>query len=205
MFACRGKISDLTPVLSSMKNYYAVLGLERGADEESIKRAYRTLAKQYHPDLNPDPDARARFMEVHEAYEYLMDPDRRAGDRRTSVSRPLSAEELARREHIYREWLRYQQEAARERAAGYARQPFGEFRESRWYKVAKGVNQVYNILFLVFCAFVIAIPVYKYIEQLHMPEDEQRPLAFFVAPVIAGIIFASWGYYYWFILKHDDI
>lgn len=60
------------------KDYYAVLGLQKGADEKEIKSAYRKLARKYHPDLNPnDAKAEAKFKEVTEAYEVLSDPDSR--------------------------------------------------------------------------------------------------------------------------------
>lgn len=60
------------------KDYYATLGLTKGASEAEIKRAYRKLARQYHPDLNPgDKAAEARFKELNEANEVLGDPDKR--------------------------------------------------------------------------------------------------------------------------------
>lgn len=60
------------------KDYYQILGVNRGADDREIKRAYRKLAKQYHPDTNPDnPEAEARFKEVSEAYEVLSDSEKR--------------------------------------------------------------------------------------------------------------------------------
>lgn len=63
----------------SKRDYYKVLGLQRGASEEEIKKAYRRLAKKYHPDLNPgDKEAEARFKEVNEAYEVLSDSQKRA-------------------------------------------------------------------------------------------------------------------------------
>jgi len=188
-----------------MKNYYHTLGLNDSAGEDDIRRAYRNLAKQFHPDINSDPSAHDRFLEIHEAYEYLIDPSRRTRTTSGSRSAPLSKEELARREHIYKEWLRHQQEAARQRAEGYAKQTFSEFRESKWYRIARGVNKAYNYLFLVLCAAIISIPLYKYVEQFNLPDDEQMPFAFFAVPVIAGLVFAGWGYYYWFILKHDEI
>lgn len=60
------------------KDYYAVLGVERAATQEQIKRAYRKLARKYHPDVSKEPDAEARFKDVAEAYEALSDPERRA-------------------------------------------------------------------------------------------------------------------------------
>lgn len=60
------------------KDYYETLGIARDADAEAIRKAYRELARRYHPDLNPAPDAAARFKEVGEAYEVLKDPDKRA-------------------------------------------------------------------------------------------------------------------------------
>ena len=60
------------------KDYYATLNLEKGATPEDIKRAYRKLARKYHPDVSKEPDAEAQFKEVAEAYEALSDPERRA-------------------------------------------------------------------------------------------------------------------------------
>ncbi len=60
------------------RDYFKVLGVERGADAETIKRAFRKLARQHHPDVNPgDKGAEARFKEISEAYEVLSDPDKR--------------------------------------------------------------------------------------------------------------------------------
>ncbi|NLU35674.1 MAG: molecular chaperone DnaJ [Clostridiales bacterium] len=61
------------------RDYYEILGLERGASEEDIKKAYRRLAKKYHPDLNPgDKEAEERFKEINEAYQVLSNPETRA-------------------------------------------------------------------------------------------------------------------------------
>jgi curved DNA-binding protein len=60
------------------KDYYDVLGVSKSADDKELKSAYRKLAKQYHPDANPnDPGAEARFKEVSEAYDVLKDPEKR--------------------------------------------------------------------------------------------------------------------------------
>jgi curved DNA-binding protein len=60
------------------RDYYETLGVDRNASEEDVRRAYRRLARQYHPDVNKDPGAEDRFKEVSEAYEVLRDPERRA-------------------------------------------------------------------------------------------------------------------------------
>ena len=60
------------------KDYYAALGVPRDADAEQIKKAYRKLARQHHPDVSKSPEAEAKFKEVGEAYATLKDPEKRA-------------------------------------------------------------------------------------------------------------------------------
>jgi curved DNA-binding protein len=60
------------------KDYYEVMGVARTASADEIKRAYRRLARKYHPDVSKEPDAEARFKEIGEAYEVLRDAEKRA-------------------------------------------------------------------------------------------------------------------------------
>lgn len=63
----------------SKRDYYDVLGVSRGADEDTLKKAFRKLAKEYHPDrAGDDPTAQAKFQEINEAYDVLKDPQKRA-------------------------------------------------------------------------------------------------------------------------------
>ena len=59
-------------------DYYAALGVERGASADEIRKAYRRLAQKYHPDVSKEPGAEARFKEIGEAYQTLKDPEKRA-------------------------------------------------------------------------------------------------------------------------------
>ena len=65
--------------MAEKRDYYEVLGVDRGADAETLKKAYRQLAKKYHPDMNPgDAAAAEKFKEASEAYAILSDPEKRS-------------------------------------------------------------------------------------------------------------------------------
>ena len=65
--------------MAEKRDYYEVLGLQKGASEDEIKKAFKTMARKYHPDLHPDDkEAAEKFKEVNEAYEVLSDSQKRA-------------------------------------------------------------------------------------------------------------------------------
>src|SRR5579885_3606409 len=63
---------------ANKRDYYEVLGIARTATDDEVKKSFRRLAKQYHPDTNKEQGAEARFIEINEAYEVLSDPQKRA-------------------------------------------------------------------------------------------------------------------------------
>ena len=65
--------------MAEKRDYYEVLGLQKGASEADIKKAFKTMARKYHPDLHPgDKEAEEKFKEINEAYSVLNDPEKKA-------------------------------------------------------------------------------------------------------------------------------
>ena len=93
---------------TTKQDYYQLLGVSRGASEKEIRQAYRRLARQFHPDLNPsDKAAEVRFKEISEAYEVLSDPDKRKRyDRYGHNWQHAEAAEAAAREGGFQDFRR---------------------------------------------------------------------------------------------------
>ncbi len=158
----------------SYTEYYRILGLSPGASLEEIKRAYRARAKQYHPDLNKAPDAQERFIEVNEAYEFLLhlhttpppaDGTTRSASRRRPPYHQPSADEL------FREWMAGERRKARARAAAAARKRYEEFRKSRIYRTSQIISAVYDYIFIGLGVIMIAGSVAGLIAHLNEPPD----------------------------------
>lgn len=183
-----------------MKDYYQILGLEEGAGLEQIKKAYRHLAKKYHPDSSHSQRSDVRFIEVNEAYEFLSDAGRRAS---YEQRRKISREEQLRREDIYQKWVQQQQDLARKRAQRHTSTSFEEFSGSPIYRTAMMVDRVYNYIFI---AVGLIITILPFVMLLTRSEEEKmlegaKPLWHGIFPVILGLLF-TYGIYY-FIFKHD--
>ncbi len=63
--------------MATTRDYYDILGVPKGATDEDVKKAFRKLAQQWHPDVNTSPEADEQFKEINEAYQVLSDPQRR--------------------------------------------------------------------------------------------------------------------------------
>jgi curved DNA-binding protein len=84
------RIATTCALLNAMKykDYYAILGVDKGAGADDIKKAYRKLARKYHPDVSKEPGAEEKFKEMGEAYETLKDPEKRAAYDQLGSYRP---------------------------------------------------------------------------------------------------------------------
>ena len=148
------------------RHYYEVLGLTPGATLQQVKRAYRALAKRFHPDVSREPDAQERFIEINEAYEFLLryyggsagGPPRGGAYRRPSAP---SAEEL------FRQWLERERRRARARAARAARQRYREFTRSPLYRTSQIVSAAYDYIILGVGLLMIAGAVAGVIHNIH--------------------------------------
>ena len=110
-----------------MSNLYAILGVSRTAKSNEIKSAYRRLARLYHPDVNADPAAAAKFAQINEAYQTLIDPEKRrsydrSGNPRLARHSQTTAARVARRayyqaraDRIVNDWLEREREETRAR------------------------------------------------------------------------------------------
>jgi hypothetical protein len=188
-----------------MKDYFGILGLTADATEADIKRAYRRLAREWHPDVNPSPDATARFVEINEAYELLSDEElRRAYSWKTSNSR-ADFEEQIRREAIFRMWMRDRQADSRSRAYQYANASFDEFENSPIYRTAMVVSRVYNYIFLAIGAVIIVLPILSYLLQSpDLPDSEKTHASDLMFPMCVGSAFLYGIYYFLFKYNQDN-
>ncbi|MGB0175969.1 MAG: J domain-containing protein, partial [Owenweeksia sp.] len=118
---------------SSVKHYYKILGLEPGAGKEDIKKAYRKLAMKYHPDVNPGDEAREKFMEVLEAYEYLT------GIRRYQQKNKFKEEDLRKARDVMEKW-------AQEQAKAKYRERVNKIRKEKEKEQSKQYTQAIYIL-----------------------------------------------------------
>jgi len=196
--------------ISSYLHYYRVLGLRQGAGLPEIKRAYRTKAKMYHPDINKSETAANKFIEVNEAYEFLIRlkehkayaSSARSSSQRRSRTYSQRQGRSSREDDLFREWMQRERQKARARAARAARKRYEDFKKSRIYRTSQVISAVYDYIF-VFVGILIIIssliglftqPRNNDLLQQHQHEAWAGHIVATIALVVIGtvfIIFAS--------------
>ncbi len=124
--------------------YYRILGLPENADLEQIKRAYRIKAKLYHPDISKVPNAHEKFIEVNEAYEFLI-----------NLKAQPSYFSREAMEQKYQEWVRNEREKARARAAYQAKKRYEQFKKSPLYRTSLRLSNIYDSIVLGIAIFMM--------------------------------------------------
>lgn len=135
-----------------MKDYYKTLGISYGADLTTIKKAYRQLALQYHPDKNKAADAAQKFIAITEAYEVLRD-DRKRTDYDYLYKKHFQSGEVT----IYKEptYQRQQQtwtDFGEQRAREYSSMKYDDFAQRILDEIKIGASYIPNVIFILFCA-----------------------------------------------------
>ena len=144
-------------------NYLKILGLERGASLNQIKKAYRLKASIYHPDRNKRENATDIFIAVNEAYEFLCE-QARAEKKRSE-----------KEEELINAWKDYRREQAKKRAYTNSRVRYSEFTKSKVYRTSMILNKAQIIASLSVSVFITIMAIVGYIEGLRMVKEGYDP------------------------------
>jgi hypothetical protein len=161
------------------KDYHKILGLHKNAGPDDIKRAYRQLAKKYHPDINKAPDAHDQFISITEAYEILISRDlHEFYIQRESASDPV----------FMRAQYEKAREEARESARRYARMKYEKFiqeqeafKKSGWHDLILSLRYLLRILVFPIIVFLILMPLVS-------EEVSQHPSGYVMFWLLASIL-----------------
>lgn len=172
--------------MSLFSRYYAVLGIAPEASAEEVKRAYRTLAKRYHPDKSGDQNTRNKFIEITEAYQAILNKDEllREALMRYSQRREGSRKPTPKADHI------------RKQSMSYADMRFKEFEKTPIYRVGIVINQVSKYIFFPLGFLMIVSPIFKYYQILLHPEYPGQEPEFNFFPIFIGLgfIYGLWHF-----------
>jgi hypothetical protein len=164
-----------------ISDYYNLLGLPDGSTVESIKKAYRKKAREYHPDLNQSANAMDMFIRITEAYEFLI----------THFTKLNKDDESFN--PVIEDWNQHSRDIARKRARAYARASYIQFKNTRFYKTTRILDATTIIFSLVIALCVIIFAIYGYIWRLHhtLYNEDKPSVASFILLLSLGVLFLS--------------
>ena len=140
-------------------DYYKILGINREASIFEVKRAYRELAKKYHPDKNSSQEAKEKFVHITEAYEILVKPKKRHYyDLHFGAQGKMSRTYTEPGGVVYDEWLK----KARKQAADSSQMAYDDFLNTRFYRRANRVSSAVFLGFVAMGVFLIFYPIFRY-------------------------------------------
>jgi hypothetical protein len=163
------------------KDYYNILGIPANSTVDEIKRAYRKKARLFHPDINPSPDAKDLFIQITEAYDFLL----------------INHEKIRADDQAYNQamedWRKYRQDRSRKRASAYARTSYSNFKNSSYYKSTRIFDGATIIIGFIISILVIVYTIFGYLYRLRhpIPGLESPSLFTFVMLLLLGLLFFS--------------
>lgn len=159
--------------------YYKILELVPGATDDDIKKAYRVKARLYHPDINPSPQAKDKFILATEAYEFLM-----------AYNDKVIADEEAFIKAM-NDWRKYRQDISRRRANVYSRSSYVKFKNSKLYKTTRIFDATGIIFSLIVSVMVIVYTIIGYTYRLHhpLPGFEEPSVFVLIMLLTMGMLF----------------
>lgn len=146
-----------------VESYLHILGIDRTATLNEIKKAYRIKAKELHPDMNDAPDAQEKFVSLNEAYEYLLDNWQYL--RPKIQATPEEIKEQKEREKAYREWLIKESMRIRKKAEEMARMKFEEYKKTPIYRTTQRLMTMADYFAILFGCSIVAVTIWAIIRQ----------------------------------------
>jgi hypothetical protein len=159
--------------------YFQVLGIPSDSSIDDIKKAYRCKARLYHPDINPDPLAKDKFISATEAYEFLI----------ANFNRLSGSDEAYR--VAAEEWRKYRQDRSKQRARAYAQASYIRFKKTNFYKTTRIFDATTIIFSLVISIAVLIYTIFGYFYRIHhpIPGVENPTIVAFIGLLFLGMIF----------------
>ncbi len=163
----------------TMADCYRILDLPVNSSVNDIKKAYRKKAREYHPDINPSPDAIDIFIRITEAYDFLISSHQTIQNSEQEYEQAMT------------DWRKYRQDRSHKRATIYARTSFTTFKNTSFYKTTRIFNGTTIILSFVISILILVYAVTGYMYKLNNPgPGVEKPSVFaFIMLLLPGMIF----------------
>lgn len=173
-----------------MEEYLKILGLSGEVSIPQIKKAYRQMAKMYHPDINKSPNANELFLLINEAYIFLI--NYKSGKYSSNVNRTNKKENIS-----YDEWIKKERARAKAKAAYHAKQKYEEFMQSKTYKSAMIINVLSDYIFISIALIMIIVPITMYVKYGIEPQNIANTITAMFFSILIGITMI------FFIVRHN--
>lgn len=166
-----------------MPDYYKILDIPKEATIDELKQAYRKLAYKYHPDVSKLPKARELFIELNEAYEYLLNKLKFENELRHRKT--IMYEETA--QSIIDTWLIGERERIRNRANNYANMKFRNFKKTKIYRTTEILSNYLNVVILFFGILVFFGSIFGTWQHLSY-RREDIDLTYIATSILVGLL-----------------